>query len=81
MTSDRYNLRSMSDNDLHEWLIMQKPGSEEYHAGEEESLRRVALIEQRIEQAEKPSRKREFTAILMAMIALATIIIFTIMSY
>jgi hypothetical protein len=81
MTKEKHNLRLMSDAELHDWFKRQKPGSDEYYAGEEESMRRVAIIESRIEKAEEPSRKRELTAIALAMIAIVAIIVFTIMSY
>ena len=81
MTYDKYKLKDKSDTDLHDWLIEQKPGTDEYHAGEEESMRRVAVIEELMEKAEEPSRKREMIAVGIAMVALVIIIIAIVLSY
>lgn len=81
MTNDKYKLKDKSDTDLHEWLIEQKLGSDEYLAGEEESLRRVAIIEEQMEKAEEPSRKRELIAVGIAIVSLAVIIIAIVLSY
>jgi len=80
-TNDKYKLKDKSDTDLHEWLIEQKPGSDKYFAGEEESMRRVAAIEEQIEEAEAPSRKRELIAASLAILALAITIIAVVFSY
>jgi len=81
MTNDKYKLKDKSDANLREWLIEHKPGTDQYHAGEEESLRRVAIIEEQMEKAEEPSRKREFIAVSMAIVSLAIIIIAIVLSY
>ncbi len=70
MTEDQYNLKDKSDSELSEWLRKQKPGTNEYIAGEREILRRVAVIEELIEREEAPSRKREWIAIGIAALAL-----------
>ena len=80
MTGDNYNLKNKSDTELHAWLMEQKPGTDEYMAGEEETMRRIAIIEEKIEKAEAPSRKRESIAIGMAIIALTAIIITIVLS-
>ena len=51
MTNDKYKLKDKSENDLREWLTEQKPGADEYIAGEEELMRRVAVIEEQMEKA------------------------------
>lgn len=81
MTNDRYKLKGKSDTDLHVWLTKQKPGTDEYIAGEEESIRRVAVIEEQMEKAEAPSRKRELIAVSIAIVALAITIISIVLSY
>ena len=81
MMNDRYNLNDKSDAELHAWLIQQKPGSDAYHAGEEEALRRVARIEELIERSEEPVRKREKIALVIAILALAAFITYTVLTY
>ena len=81
MTYDKYKLKDKSDIELNEWLIEQKPGTDEYHAGEEETMRRVAVIEELMEKAEEPSRKRELIAVSIAIVALVIIIIAVVLSY
>lgn len=81
MTNDKYKLKDKSDTDLNEWLIAQKLGTEEYIAGEEETMRRIAVIEEQMEKAEEPSRKRELIAVSIAIVALAITIIVIVLSY
>ena len=81
MMNNRYNLNDKSDAELHAWLIQQKPGSDAYHAGEEEALRRVARIEELIERSEEPVRKREKIALVIAILALAAFITYTVLTY
>ena len=81
MTNDKYKLKAKSDTELHDWLIEQNPGTDKYHAGEEESMRRVASIEEQIEKAKAPGRKRELIAISIAVVALAITITFIVLSY
>lgn len=81
MMNDKYKLKGKSDTDLHVWLIEQNPGTDEYHAGEEESMRRVAEIEEQIEKANAPSRKRELIAISITIISLAIAITAIVLSY
>ena len=80
MTKDKYNLKDKSDPDLYEWLVKHKPGTDEYHAGEIESMRRVAIIEEQIEKAEVPSRKRELIAVIIAIVTISIIIITIVLS-
>jgi len=81
MINDRYKLKDKSDADLHEWLMQQKPGTDEYHAGEEESMRRVAIIEEQMEKADEPGRKHEIIALSIAMLSLVIIMIAIVLSY
>ena len=81
MTNDKYNLKSKSDANLLKWLTEQTPGSKEYIAGEEESIRRIVIIEEKIEKAEEPIRKREFIIVSIAIVTLAITIIAIVLSY
>lgn len=81
MTEDQYNLKDKSDNELSKWLHKHTPGTSEYIAGEEEAMRRVALIEELIERKEAPSRKREWIAIGIAALALVVFIITIVLLY
>ena len=81
MTNDKYNLKSKTDANLLKWLTEQTPGSEEYIAGEEESIRRIVIIEEKIEKAEAPIRKREFIVVSIAIVTLAFTIIAIVLSY
>ena len=81
MINDKYKLKDKSNTDLHDWLIEQNPGTDEYYAGEEESMRRVAYIEEQIEKAEAPSRKRVLIAMRIAIVSLAITIIAIVLSY
>ncbi|MCK5395413.1 MAG: hypothetical protein KAJ32_05435 [Gammaproteobacteria bacterium] len=81
MTNDKYKLKDKSDTDLNEWLTEQKLGTDEYIAGEEETMRRVAVIEEQMEKAEEPSRKRELIAVSIAIVSLAITIIVIVLSY
>lgn len=81
MTEDQYNLKDKSDNELSEWLRKHTPGTSEYIAGEEEAMRRVALIEELIEREEAPGRKREWIAIGIAALVLVVFIITIVLLY
>ena len=81
MTEDQYNLKDKSDKELSEWLRKQTPGTNEYIAGEKETMRRVAVIEELMENAEAPSRKREWIAIGIAALALVVAMIVIVLSY
>ena len=81
MTNDKYKLKDKSNTDLHHWLNEQTPGTDEYYAGELESMRRVAIIEEQMEKAEEPSRKRELIAMGIAIVVLAIIMIAIVLSY
>ena len=81
MSSKQYNLQDKSDAELHVWLAQQKPGTDEYHAAEEEAMRRVARIEELIERSEAPVRKREKIAVIIAFLALVAFITYTVLTY
>ena len=81
MINDKYKLKDKSENNLRKWLTEQKPGTDEYIAGEEELMRRVAVIEEQMEKAEAPSRKRELIAVSIAIVFLAITIIAIVLSY
>jgi len=81
MSGEQYNLQDKSDAELHAWLAEQKPGTDAYHAAEEEAMRRVARIEELIERSEAPVRKREKIAVFIAIFALAAFITYTVLSY
>lgn len=81
MTEDQYNLKDKSDNELSNWLLKQKQGTNEYIAGEIEAIRRAAAIEELIERDEAPSRKREWIAIGIAALALVVAMIAIVLTY
>ena len=78
MTDDKFNLKDKSDADLRAWVACNKPDTDEYKAGIEESMRRVAIIEELIEKSEDPVRHRELIAVVIAILALASIIVIVI---
>ena len=78
---DSYKLKEKSNAELHEWVAAYKPGTDEYLAGIQESMRRVASLEELIEKSEAPVRKRELVALGIAILALVTAIIAISLSY
>ena len=78
---DKYKLKDKSNTELHEWLAGFKPGTDEYVAGIEESMRRVACIEELMERNEAPCRKRELIAMGIAVLSLAVAIVAIVLSY
>ena len=81
MVDDQYKLKNKSDTELLEWVTVHKPGTAEYDAGIQESMRRVAVIEELIEKTEDPVRKREWIAIGIAILALAVAIVTIVLFY
>ena len=81
MGDNQYNLKDKSDNELSNWLLKQKQGTNEYIAGEIEAIRRAAAIEELIERDEAPSRKREWIAIGIAALALVVAMIAIVLTY
>lgn len=72
---DLYNMKDKSNQELHDWLAELEPGSNEYIAGVQESMRRVALIEEQMEKNEAPVWKREWIAMGIAVLSIAVSII------
>lgn len=81
MKDDKFNLKDLSDADLHAWVTVHKPGSDEYNAGIRESMNRVAAIEELMEKSEAPSRHRELIAAGIAIVALAIAIITIVVKF
>ena len=74
MVANKYKLRDKSEKELREWVAEHSPGSVEYTAGIEESMRRGAIMEEWMERKEAPVWRREFIAIGIAILALVTAI-------
>lgn len=49
-SDDPYKLKEKTNRQLHEWLAENEQGTDEYAAGIEESMRRVALMEELMEK-------------------------------
>ena len=81
MTDNQYKLSNKSNTELHDWVVEHKPGSNEYDVGIQESMRRVAIMEELIERNEEPSRKRELIAAGIAVISIATAIFTIVVTY
>ena len=81
MAEDHYKLKDKSDDDLHDWLCKQQPGTAEYNSGILESMRRVAILEEALEKNEEPVRKRELIAVSIAVLSIILIIIAIISSF
>jgi len=72
---DQYKLIDKSNAELHNWIALQEQGSKEYVAGIQESMRRVAAIEQEMEKNEAPVWRRESIAMGVSILAIAIFII------
>ena len=81
MIDDQYKLSDKSNTELHEWVAEHKPDSTEYVIGIQESMRRVAIIEELIERSEEPSRKRELMAAGISIISIAAAIFTIVVTY
>ena len=68
---DQYELQAKSNAELHQWIALQEPGSKEYVAGIQASMRRVAAMEEAIEKNEEPVWRRESIAMGMSLLAIA----------
>lgn len=79
MIEDPYDLNKMSDSELHDWIVANKPGTAEYAAGVRESMRRVAYLEGKMEEAEAPVRKRELIAAAVAIVSIVVAIVATVL--
>lgn len=78
---DQYQLKGKSNTELHQWIAMQEPGSTEYVAGMQESMRRVAAMEEVIEKNEVPAWRRESIAMGISILAIAVTIIAIVFFY
>lgn len=81
MTNDQYKLRDKSNSELRKWIAEHKPDTAEYIAGIEESMRRVATIEEIIEKNQAPVCKRECTAAVIAILFIAVTILTIVLAY
>ena len=72
---DQYELKDKSNAELHNWIALQKRGSKEYVAGIQESMRRVAAMEEEMEKNEAPAWRRESIAMTLSIMAIAIFII------
>ena len=72
---DQFELKDKSNAELHDWVALQEPGTTRYAAGIEESMRRVAVMEEEMEKNEAPVWRRESIAMVIAMLAIAIFII------
>ncbi len=81
MTDDKFKLKNKSDTDLRAWVAANKPGTDEYKAGLNELMRRVAIIEELIEKSEDPVRHRELIAVGIAILSLVVAIIAIVVNY
>ncbi|MFV9616923.1 MAG: hypothetical protein ACNYZG_13275 [Gammaproteobacteria bacterium] len=81
MTNDQYKLKDKSNSELRKWVAEHKPVTAEYVAGIEESMRRVATIEEIIEKKEAPVCKRECTAAVIAILFIAVTILTIVLAY
>lgn len=81
MVDDQFKLKEKSDAELHEWVVGHEPGTDEYVAGIQESMRRVAFIEELMERDEAPIRRREFIAMGIAILSLAVAIVTIVLTY
>ena len=78
---DQYQLKGKSNAELHQWIAMQEPGSTEYVAGMQESMCRVAAMEEVIEKNEAPVWRRESIAMGISILAVAVTIIAIVFFY
>ena len=78
---DQYELQAKSNAELHQWIALQEPGSKEYVAGIQASMRRVAAMEEAIEKNEEPVWRREFIAMGISILAIAVTIIVVVFFY
>ena len=81
MANDQYNLKNISNGELRKWIAEHKPDTAEYIAGIEESMRRVATIEEIIEKKQAPICKRECTAAVIAILFIAVTILTIVLAY
>ena len=78
---DQFQLKDKSNVELHEWIALQEPGTQEYNAGIEESMRRVAAMEEVMEKNEAPVWRRESIAMALSLLAIAVTIVIIVVLY
>ena len=81
MFDNYYRLKDKSDTELHERLAGFKPHAAEYITGIQESMRRVACIQELMDKNEAFVRKRELIATGIAILSLAVAIIILVPSF
>ena len=62
-------------------MALQEPGTQEYNAGIEESMRRVAAMEAEMEKNEAPAWRRESIAMALSLVAIAVTIVIIVVLY
>lgn len=78
---DPYKLKEKTNSELHDWLAGYEPETDEYIAGIEESMRRVAVMEELMEKNEAPVWRRELIAMCVAVVSIAAAIIAIVITY
>lgn len=81
MVDVQYKLNEMSNSELRRWVSEQDQGTAEYTAGIEESMRRVAAMEEVMEKNEAPIWRRECVAIGIALLAVVMAILAIVVMY
>ncbi|MCK4674699.1 MAG: hypothetical protein KAT61_02200 [Gammaproteobacteria bacterium] len=71
MDDDQYNLKAKSDAELHEWLAGHESTTPEYLAG----------IQELMERNDAPVNRREWIAMVIAIISIAVAIFAVIVTY
>ena len=71
MGRDDYNLKGKSDSELHEWLAGHESTSVEYLAG----------IQELMERNDAPVNRREWMAMILAIISIAVAVIVVVLMY
>jgi hypothetical protein len=78
---DPFQLKDKSNVELHDWTALQESGTLEYKAGIEESMRRVAAMEEVMEKNEAPVWRRESIAMALSLLAIAVTIFIIVLLY
>ena len=81
MINDQYKLKDKSNDKLREWVTEHNSDTDEYNAGIEELMRRVATIEEVMERSEAPIYRRECIAAVIAMLFIAATIFVIVLTY
>jgi len=79
MPPDPYQLKTKSDVELHTWMLQHEHGSEAYNAGIRETMRRIAIVEEKAEK-NNPMTHRELIAIGIAAACIAVMITVIVLS-